>query len=55
MFELLTGKAFTYVILSLYMLRAATYFIGHNWGPAVYWVCALGITIAAEFLIPKWP
>jgi len=55
MMELLTGKLFTYVILSLYALRAGTYAWGGHWGPMSYWVCAFGITVAAEFLILRWP
>lgn len=55
MLELLQGKAFTYAILGLYALRAGSYFSGAHWGPASYWCCAFGITIAAEFLIPRFP
>lgn len=55
MYELLTGKAFTYVILFMYAMRAGTYMASNHWGPASYWICALGITISAEFLIPRWP
>ena len=53
--ELFLGKGFTYIILSLYGLRAASYAFGHHWGPMSYWVCAFGITVSAEFLITKFP
>lgn len=55
MIELLSGKAFTYVIMSLYGVRSATYAIGGHYGPAAYWLSALFITISAEFLIKRWP
>lgn len=53
--DLLHGKLFTYAILSLYALRAGSYGFGHHWGPMTYWVCAFGITVAAEFLILRFP
>lgn len=53
--ELLQSKAFTFLILTLYALRASSYFVGKHYGPGAYWCCAFGITIAAEFLIPRWP
>jgi len=55
MVELLLGKGFTYAILALYGLRAGTYIWGGHYGPAMYWVSALCITISAEFLIPRFP
>ena len=55
MIRLLTGPGFTYLIISLYALRCVTYAIGGHWGRAAYWVCALGITVSAEFLIKRWP
>lgn len=53
--ELLNGKLFTYAILTLYALRGGTYLLGQHYGPAAYWACAFGITVAAEFLIPRFP
>ncbi len=55
MLELLHGKAFTFLILFLYFLRAASYVHGGHYGPAAYWVCAFGITVSAEFLIARFP
>jgi hypothetical protein len=51
----LGGKGFTYVILTLYGMRALSYLVTRHYGPAVYWVCAFGITVAAEFLVRRWP
>ena len=49
----LAGKGFTYAILALYTLRAASYGWSGNWSRLMYWVCALGITVSAEFLVGK--
>ena len=53
--DLLNGKFFTFLILSLYALRAGSYFVTGHIGPGAYWTCAAGITVAAEFLIPRFP
>ena len=55
MIDLIHGKAFTYVILCLYAVRALSYLHGRHLGPAAYWVCAFGITVSAEFLIARFP
>lgn len=55
MIELIHGKFFTYLILGLYLIRATTYLHGRHFGPASYWLCAMGITISAEFLISRYP
>lgn len=55
MTELLHGKAFTYVILALYAIRCVSYLHGRHYGPAMYWLCALGITVSAEFLVKRFP
>lgn len=55
MIEFLSGKFFTYIIMSLYAIRSGTYASGGHWGPAGYWLSALFITISAEFLIKRWP
>lgn len=49
------GRGFTYVILGLYTLRCLSYAYGGHWGRAAYWLCAMGITVSAEFLIVRWP
>lgn len=49
------GPAFTYCIMALYILRCLSYASGEHYGRAAYWLCALGITISAEFLITRWP
>lgn len=49
----LAGKGFTYTILALYALRAMGYAVGADWPRVVYWLCAMGITVSAEFLITK--
>lgn len=51
----LDGRFFTYAILGLYSLRCLSYLYGAHWGRAMYWVCALGITVSAEFLISRYP
>jgi hypothetical protein len=55
MMTLFTGKGFTYVIMALYAARCVSYVAGGHYGRACYWLCALGITISAEFLMTKWP
>lgn len=55
MIAFLSGKAFTYVIMSLYAIRSTTYALGGHYGSACYWLSALFITISAEFLIKKFP
>jgi hypothetical protein len=52
---LLTGKGFTYLILGLYLARCLSYCWGGSYGRALYWLCAIGITVSAEFLIARWP
>jgi hypothetical protein len=47
----LAGKGFTYCILGLYSRRLLSYAATGEWGRAMYWTCALGITISAEWLI----
>lgn len=51
----LSGKGFTYLILGLYSARSLSYAAAKSWGPALYWLCALGITVSAEFLIKRYP
>lgn len=51
----LDGKTFTYLIIGLYILRCFSYLYGAHYGRAVYWACAMGITVSAEFLITRWP
>lgn len=51
----LDGKAFTYAILALYALRCGSYAVTSNWPRALYWLCAIGITVSAEFLIARRP
>lgn len=53
--QLLSGKFFSYLILSLYALRCGSYLFTKHWGPATYWICAFGITLSAEFFIKRWP
>ena len=48
---ILAGKAFSYAIMSLYLMRAGGYAVGGDWPRVMYWLCALGITVSAEFLI----
>jgi hypothetical protein len=49
----LAGKGFTYAILGLYALRAGGYAVGGDWARVMYWLCAMGITVSAEFLIDR--
>jgi len=51
----LGGRAFTWAILSLYTLRCGSYALTGHYARALYWLCALGITVSAEFLIARWP
>lgn len=53
--KIFEGPLFTYAILSLYTLRCLSYAYGSHWGKMSYWVCAIGITISAEFLIGRFP
>ncbi len=55
MIRFIEGPFFTYTIMALYVLRCVTYAYGSHWGRASYWLCALGITISAEFLMKRWP
>jgi len=51
MHAFLAGRGFTFAILALYTLRLGSYAIAGDWARAMYWTCALGITVSAEFLI----
>ncbi len=53
--SLLEGRAFTYVILTLYALRCLSYVFTKHYGSASYWLCALGITVSAAFLMRRFP
>lgn len=53
--EILQGNLLTYIILVLFALRAITYAWTSSWGYMIYWLCAFGITVSAEFLIVRWP
>lgn len=55
MLTLLSGKFFTYLIMSLYAIRCGSYMWTGHYGPGAYWASALCITISAEFLMARWP
>jgi hypothetical protein len=42
---------FVYLILFLYACSSVRYLYAGKYGNAMYWVCAIGITIAATFLM----
>lgn len=44
---------FPVVIMGLYAVTSIRYAIAGDWGRVMYWMCAMGITFSATFMVGK--